>query len=321
MTDPQGALIIGAMAAEPFHDLISSIRTRIHAELEAQLPALAAAHAAEVGAARTAAEAEAESKWSALLEEHKTRARTEAEASMAAARAAGPDARALVDALGVIDAAATVSGLLTAVATAAAAHSARAALYVGPGLDPWNGAAAPDAAPVLRDAMATGRTIRKSTGGIVVPLLLDGAAVAVVEAESAEGSDRWVETIEIIVRYGAAQIAALTALETAHAARWLQRAASGSPARPSGQEAEEPVQAARRYARLLISEIKLYNEAAVDEGRAHRDLARRLAPEIERARRLYEERVPHTVADRVRHFEHELVQTLAGGDPALLGGT
>ncbi len=40
---------------------------------------------------------------------------------------------------------------------------------------------------------------------------------------------------------------------------------------------------ARRYARLLVSEIKLYNEAAVRTGREKRDLLNRLAPEIERA--------------------------------------
>ena len=86
----------------------------------------------------------------------------------------------------------------------------------------------------------------------------------------------------------------------------------------SGGEGED-VQSARRYARLLVSEIKLYNEAAVHDGRAHRDLQRRLGAEIDRARRLYEQRVPSAVADRGRHFQNELVQTLAGGDPTLLG--
>jgi hypothetical protein len=43
----------------------------------------------------------------------------------------------------------------------------------------------------------------------------------------------------------------------------------------------------------------------------------RLRPEIERARRLYEERVPVTAGHS--YFEQELVQTLAEGDAALLG--
>ena len=49
---------------------------------------------------------------------------------------------------------------------------------------------------------------------------------------------------------------------------------------------------ARRYARLLVSEIKLYHEPAVIDGRRDRDLATRLGGEIARARVMYEERVP-----------------------------
>ena len=68
-----------------------------------------------------------------------------------------------------------------------------------------------------------------------------------------------------------------------------------------------------------MSEIKLYNEAAVRTGRERRDLLSRLRPEIDRARRLYEERVPPVVGARGQYFQQELVQTLADGDPALLG--
>ena len=61
----------------------------------------------------------------------------------------------------------------------------------------------------------------------------------------------------------------------------------GTPRRGSAnREADE---AARRYARLLVSEIKLYKEGAVTEGRAERDLGHRLKGEIDRARGLYEE--------------------------------
>ena len=69
-----------------------------------------------------------------------------------------------------------------------------------------------------------------------------------------------------------------------------------------------------------MSEIKLYNEAAVRTGREKRDLLNRLAPEIDRARRLYEERVSPAVGARATYFQQELVHTLADGDSALLGG-
>jgi hypothetical protein len=76
---------------------------------------------------------------------------------------------------------------------------------------------------------------------------------------------------------------------------------------------------ARRYARLLIADIRLYNEAAVRAGREQRDLATRLSAEITRARQAFEERVPATVAQRDRLFDEELVRTLADGDESLLG--
>lgn len=85
---------------------------------------------------------------------------------------------------------------------------------------------------------------------------------------------------------------------------------------PTGDEDED---AARRYARLLVSEIKLYHEAAVADGRRGRNLLERLRPEIERAQRLYEERVPVQVRLKSDFFGQELVRTLAGGDPTLLG--
>jgi ElaB/YqjD/DUF883 family membrane-anchored ribosome-binding protein len=78
-------------------------------------------------------------------------------------------------------------------------------------------------------------------------------------------------------------------------------------------------ESARRYARLLVSEIKLYNEGAVRAGRQQRDLLHRLRDEIERAKRLYQERVPPAVGARDQYFHQELVQTLADGDPSLLG--
>ena len=68
-----------------------------------------------------------------------------------------------------------------------------------------------------------------------------------------------------------------------------------------------------------MSEIKLYNEAAVQVGRQKRDLLERLKPEIERARKLYSQRISPTVDARGALFQQELVQTLADGDASLLG--
>jgi hypothetical protein len=78
---------------------------------------------------------------------------------------------------------------------------------------------------------------------------------------------------------------------------------------------------ARRFARLLISEIKLYNAAKVNEGRRNSDLYDRLRDEVDRSRKVYDKRVSPTVAGKFDYFYDELVQTLAEGDPSKLGET
>lgn len=76
---------------------------------------------------------------------------------------------------------------------------------------------------------------------------------------------------------------------------------------------------ARRLARLLIDEIKLYNEEQVEAGRRHRDLYSRLREDIERARQTYEGRAHERVRATADYFRQELVRILAGGDPGALG--
>jgi hypothetical protein len=78
---------------------------------------------------------------------------------------------------------------------------------------------------------------------------------------------------------------------------------------------------ARRFARLLVSEIKLYNEPKVKEGRSHGDLYDRLREDIDRSRQMYDKRVAPPVAARHDYFHQELVNMLAEGDPAKLGGS
>jgi hypothetical protein len=88
----------------------------------------------------------------------------------------------------------------------------------------------------------------------------------------------------------------------------------------SGSETEQRAHNdARRFARLLVSEIKLYNAAKVNDGRRNYDLYDRLKDEIDRNRKVYDKRVAPTVAARIDYFYEELVQTLAEGDPAKLG--
>jgi hypothetical protein len=77
---------------------------------------------------------------------------------------------------------------------------------------------------------------------------------------------------------------------------------------------------ARRFARLLVSEIKLYNEQKVRDGREQGNLYERLREEIDRSRQMYDKRVAPNVASRYDYFHHELVNTLAEGNASKLGG-
>jgi hypothetical protein len=76
---------------------------------------------------------------------------------------------------------------------------------------------------------------------------------------------------------------------------------------------------ARKIARLLVSEIKLYHEQEVKEGRMHSDLYQRLRREIEHGRDSYNQRVPRTLTATRDYFHEELVRILTDNDPSCLG--
>ena len=78
---------------------------------------------------------------------------------------------------------------------------------------------------------------------------------------------------------------------------------------------------ARRFARLLVSEIKLYNEDKVRQGREAGDLYDRLREAIDRSREMYDRRVEPPVSSRFDYFHYELVNDLAEGDPNRLGSS
>jgi len=76
---------------------------------------------------------------------------------------------------------------------------------------------------------------------------------------------------------------------------------------------------AQRFARLLVDEIKLYNQAKVAEGRAGRDLYERLKDDIEKSRASYDKRYGSSPAASADYFTKELVRILADDDVSLLG--
>lgn len=88
------------------------------------------------------------------------------------------------------------------------------------------------------------------------------------------------------------------------------------PVSPSEEALHEE---ARRLARLLVSEIKLYNEEQVEEGRRNRDIYERLKEDIDRSRQMYDERVDPKILRSTDYFYQELVRILASGDSRALG--
>ena len=102
--------------------------------------------------------------------------------------------------------------------------------------------------------------------------------------------------------------------------------AAAPPARPAAPAAralspedQKAHEEAKRFARLVVSEIKLYNESKVSEGRRNKDLYERLKEDVERGRQMYADRVAAGVRDASNYFYDELVRILAGGDASALG--
>jgi hypothetical protein len=162
---------------------------------------------------------------------------------------------------------------------------------------------------------------------LALPVTVDTAVVAVLYAdaprfETPSAASRWPAVLEVLTRHASRVLEALTVRQAAGLSlpRPMARASHTTlpgPVEHGGGDDTEDV--ARGYARLLLSEVRMFNEPVIDAGRRSRDLLARLGGEIDRARKLYEARVPSTVSRRGEFFEQELVRTLADGDRTLLG--
>ena len=265
----------------------------------------------------------------------------------------------LVDAFRAIDRGRSLGEILDALVTCAGREAGRAGLLLArgdlrgwrfTGFDPPFEAStivlSPENSGIIGEAARTRATVSADANGgpsapafaalqngrqsLAVPVMMSGEVVAVLYADQGV-SDRdeprsltWADTLELMARHAARCLESVTALKTVRVLTErpeISRAASPAPTDRPALTAHDEDDAARRYAKLLVSEIKLYHEAAVTAGRQERDLATRLAVEIERARVLYEQRIPSELRTHRDHFHDELVRTLAAGDASLLGQT
>ena len=265
----------------------------------------------------------------------------------------------LLDAIRAIDRARSLTEILDTLVSSAGREAPRAGIllvrgetlkgwrFIGFNADgPIETELALDAAGLIGDVVRAGVTASSATAGtltgapfelpegrerVALPIPLSGQVVAVLYADQGADDDpaqhtarSWAATLDVMARHAARCLEALTAFKAARAlterpdtSAAIAPGAEGSAADVDRSADEE--ESARRYARLLVSEIKLYHEPAVAAGRRERDLGTRLSAEIARARVLYEQRVPAHVRQQTDHFHAELIRTLANGDAALLG--
>ena len=105
----------------------------------------------------------------------------------------------------------------------------------------------------------------------------------------------------------------------AHASAAAAPAAATDPLAGLSPEDADVHRKAQRFARLLVDEIKLYNQAKVAEGRRHKDLYDRLKEDIDKSRGTFQKRYGNTAAASGDYFHHELLRSLAEDDISIMG--
>jgi hypothetical protein len=105
----------------------------------------------------------------------------------------------------------------------------------------------------------------------------------------------------------------------AHASAAAAPAAATDPLAGLSPEDADVHRKAQRFARLLVDEIKLYNQAKVAEGRRNKDLYDRLKEDIDKSRGTFQKRYGNTAAASGEYFYHELLRSLAEDDISIMG--
>ena len=106
---------------------------------------------------------------------------------------------------------------------------------------------------------------------------------------------------------------------SSHAASAAAPAAATDPLAGLSPEDADTHRKAQRFARLLVDEIKLYNQAKVAEGRRNKDLYDRLKEDIDKSRGTFQKRYGSTVAANADYLQNELVRSLAEDDVSIMG--
>jgi len=172
---------------------------------------------------------------------------------------------------------------------------------------------------------------------VVLPLVVKEKVAALIYADVGKLPDCVVDVsaLTLLCRITALWLE-LTALRKAGATALPEEApahpapatgAAASAVHSDGFSATVPIaeeddlhKKARRFARLLVDEIKLYNQTKVAEGKQSKDLYDRLREDIEKSRSAYDKKFGSSPAASANYFTQELIRVLADNDVTLMGG-
>jgi hypothetical protein len=167
---------------------------------------------------------------------------------------------------------------------------------------------------------------------LVLPLVVKDKVAAMIYADggTVPGGTLDSSGLQALTRFAAIwlELAALRKAggsapteEAAQPAVAMAAAAPASVPAPAGSEEDELHKKARRFAKLLVEEIKLYNQPRVEEGRQHKDLYDRLKVDIEKSRSTYDKRYAESAVASADYFTQELIRILADNDASLMGAS
>jgi hypothetical protein len=177
---------------------------------------------------------------------------------------------------------------------------------------------------VVRDKVAA---LIYADGGLTTSGSMDASAMTALTRFAA----LWLEVCALRKSGAAAPLVEEPQTSYAAATNVATAAASSVPANfPAGVPVSSPGfspegdesdlhKKARRFAKLLVEEIKLYNQPKVAEGKQNRDLYDRLREDIEKSRATYDKRYGDSPVAGADYFTQELIRILADSDVTLMG--
>lgn len=166
----------------------------------------------------------------------------------------------------------------------------------------------------------------RATERATIALRIQGRPVALLVAERHGQAQPWAPPLLSILQTIAELQLDVALIRKRDRARGAAEPAPATAAAPPPAAPPAPVaggddaqlDAARRFARLVATDIRLYNEEAVMQGRKNGDLVQRLNEHIHRGKETFLQRHSGLGSQGIEILHDAYVQVLAGGDGELL---